>query len=84
MDKVIELKEANKTEELYQYLLITLCNHLNTILPGMFQRIDDYTELLFPEHLLREGSVLEPGSEPESTDGLRREGKSIPWCRAVV
>ncbi len=59
MDKVIELKEANKAEELYQYLLITLCNYLNTILPGMFQRIDDYTELLFPEHLLREGSVLE-------------------------
>ncbi len=59
MDKVIELKEANKSEELYQYLLITLCNYLNTILPGMFQRIDDYTELLFPEHLLREGSVLE-------------------------
>ena len=58
LDKVIELKEINKTEELYQYLLITLCNHLSSILPGMFQRIDDYTELLFPEHLLREGSVL--------------------------
>lgn len=59
LDKVIEFKETNKTEELYQYLLITLCNHLSGILPGMFQRIDDYTELLFPEHLLREGSVLE-------------------------
>ncbi len=59
LDKVIELKETNKTEELYQYLLITLCNHLSAILPGMFQKIDDYTELLFPEHLLREGSVLE-------------------------
>ena len=59
LDKIIELKETNKTEELYQYLLITLCNHLSAILPGMFQRIDDYTELLFPEHLLREGSVLE-------------------------
>ena len=58
-DKVIQFKESNKTEELYQYLLITLCNHLSNILPGMFQRIDDYTELLFPEHLLREGSVLE-------------------------
>ena len=57
--KVIELKESNKTEELYQYLLISLCNHLSAILPGMFQQIDDYTELLFPEHLLREGSVLE-------------------------
>ena len=59
LDKVIELKETNKTEELYKYLLITLCNHLSAILPGMFQKIDDYTELLFPEHLLREGSVLE-------------------------
>ena len=59
IDRVIELKETNQTEELYQYLLITLCNHLSAILPGMFQKIDDYTELLFPEHLLREGSALE-------------------------
>ena len=59
LDKVIRYKEENKQEALYQYLLITLCNHLSEILPGMFQRIDDYTELLFPEHLLREGSVLE-------------------------
>ena len=58
IDKVIALKEANATEALYQYLLITLCNHRSGILPGMFQRIDDYTELLFPEHLLRDGSVL--------------------------
>ncbi len=59
LDKIIELKETNKTEKLYQYLLITLCNHLSAILPGVFQKIDDYTELLFPDHLLREGSVLE-------------------------
>ncbi|MBQ9210205.1 MAG: BREX-1 system adenine-specific DNA-methyltransferase PglX [Clostridia bacterium] len=58
LDKVIELKETNKTEELYQYLLITLCNHLSNVLPGMFQKINDYTELLFPEHLLRESSVI--------------------------
>ena len=59
IDRVIAMKEANDTEGLYQYLLITLCNHLSDILPGMFQRINDYTELLFPEHLLREGSVLQ-------------------------
>ncbi|MBQ6325204.1 MAG: BREX-1 system adenine-specific DNA-methyltransferase PglX [Clostridia bacterium] len=59
VEKVIALKEASDTEALYQYLLITLCNHLSDTLPGMFQRIDDYTELLFPEHLLREGSVIE-------------------------
>lgn len=58
IDKVFELKEDNRTEELYKYLLIVQCNALNSILPGMFQRIEDYTELLFPDNLLREGSVI--------------------------
>ncbi|MDD2502613.1 MAG: BREX-1 system adenine-specific DNA-methyltransferase PglX [Clostridia bacterium] len=59
MDKVYEYKETDQTEELYKYLLITQCNALNKILPGMFQRIKDYTELLFPDNLLRKGSVIE-------------------------
>ena len=59
MDKVYELENANKTEELFKYLLVVQCNALNSILPGMFQRIDDYTELLLPDNLLREGSVIE-------------------------
>ncbi len=59
MDKVFELKDANKTEELYKYLLITQCNALSGILPRMFQRIEHYTELLLPDYLLREGSVIE-------------------------
>ena len=59
MDKVYELKDANKNEELYKYLLIVQCNALNRILPVMFQKIDDYTEILFPDNLLRTGSVIE-------------------------
>ena len=59
MDKVFELKDANKTEELYKYLLITQCNALSSILPRMFQKIEDYTELLLPDYLLRKGSVIE-------------------------
>ena len=59
MEKVYEFKNANQTEELYKYLLITQCNALNSVLPGMFQRISDYTELLLPDNLLREGSVIE-------------------------
>lgn len=57
--KLYELKEANADEELYKYLLITQCNALNKELPKMFQKIEDYTELLFPDNLLREGSVVE-------------------------
>ena len=59
MNKVYDLESANKSEELFKYLLIVQCNALNSILPGMFQRIDDYTELLLPDYLLREGSVIE-------------------------
>lgn len=59
MEKVYEFKNANQTEELYKYLLITQCNALNSVLPGMFQHISDYTELLLPDNLLREGNVIE-------------------------
>ena len=59
MDKVYALKEEDDNEELFKYLVITQCNALNEILPGMFQKIADYTELLFPDNLLRKGSIIE-------------------------
>lgn len=59
IDRVFALKDANDDEALFKYLLITQCNALSAVLPGMFQRICDYTELLFPENLLRDGSVVE-------------------------
>lgn len=59
MEKVYQYKEDNDKEELYKYLLITQCNALSSILPGMFQRISDYTELLLPDNLLRKGRVIE-------------------------
>lgn len=59
MDKVYALKEADDTDALFKYLIITQCNELSDVLPGMFQKIADYTELLFPDNLLREGSVVE-------------------------
>ena len=58
-EKIYELENDNKTEELFKYLLVVQCNALNGTLPGMFQMIDDYTELLLPDNLLREGSVIE-------------------------
>ena len=55
---VVELLEGNRTEMLYTELLIALCNQLSDVLPQMFEPISDYTELLFPDGLLREDSVL--------------------------
>ena len=55
--KVFALKEADRDEELFRYLLITQCNALSPILPGMFQKIEDWTELLLPDRLLEPDNV---------------------------
>ncbi len=79
MEKVYELKEAEKTEELYKYLLIVQCNALNRILPGMFQKIADYTELLLPDNLLREGSVIQQMIELIPEDDWKDAVQIIGW-----
>lgn len=79
MEKVYELKEAEKTEELYKYLLIVQCNALNKILPGMFQRLSDYTELLLPDNLLREGSVIQQMIELIPEDDWKDAVQIIGW-----
>ena len=79
MEKVYELKDAEKTEELYKYLLIVQCNALNAILPGMFQKIADYTELLLPDNLLREGSVIQQMIELISEDDWKDAVQIIGW-----
>lgn len=58
MGQVLDMLDANRTDALYKYLLIALCNALSEPLPGMFEKISDATELLFPDGLLRADSVL--------------------------
>ena len=79
MEKVYELKDAEKTEKLYKYLLTVQCNALNKILPGMFQKIADYTELLLPDNLLREGSIIDKMIDmiPEDNFDIRSENGQI-------
>ena len=79
MERVYELKDAEKTEELYKYLLIVQCNALNKILPGMFQKIADYTELLLPDNLLREGSVIQQMIELIPEDDWKDAVQIIGW-----
>ena len=79
MEKVYAYKEANDNDELYKYLLITQCNALNSVLPGMFQKIADYTELLFPDNLLREGSVVQQMIELIDEDDWKDAVQIIGW-----
>ena len=79
MEKIYAYKDANDTDELYKYLLITQCNALNNVLPGMFQKIADYTELLFPDNLLREGSVIQQMIELIPEEDWKDQVQIIGW-----
>ena len=79
MEKVYQLKDGNQEEELFKYLLIMQCNALNGILPGMFQKIEDYTELLLPDYLLREGSVIEQMIALIPEDDWKDQVQIIGW-----
>jgi hypothetical protein len=56
---VVEMKLAgNRDGELYSMLLVAQCNALSNVMPFLFERIDDETELLLPDNLLRTDSVI--------------------------
>lgn len=66
---VYKLKTSSDNDaidKLYKYLIIKQCNALNDILPLMFEKIMDYTELLFPDGLLAEGSFLRVMTDPNN------------------
>jgi hypothetical protein len=57
--KVQELQLAgNRDDELYKMLLVAQCNELSRVMPFLFERIDDETELLLPDNLLRTDSIV--------------------------
>ena len=58
-EKAVELKlDGSKDEELYRMLLMAQCNALHYVMPFLFERIGDETELLLPANLLHTDSLI--------------------------
>ena len=57
-EKVYNLKMDNEIDALFKYLIKVHCNYLNRYMPFMFETIEDYTEILFPEGLLGTDSFV--------------------------
>ncbi|MFV8353900.1 BREX-1 system adenine-specific DNA-methyltransferase PglX [Flavobacterium sp. XS2P14] len=64
---------ANAQDEAYKELLIGACNHLNKVFPFLFERINDYTELLLPDDLTSELSIVQD----------IRDGMTVEDCSEV-
>lgn len=77
--RVFDLIDKQDNEGLFKYLIITQCNALGKALPGMFEHISDYTELLFPNNLLRPDSVLAKMVEDIPEEDWKDQVQIIGW-----
>lgn len=73
-NRIHDLKDAHKTEEMYSLLIEGKCEELSNIMPFMFSKGGDYAELLFPKGLIMENSILmklrEEISQSKDEDGV--------------
>ncbi len=53
-----QIPSSNPQQEAFRLLIVAVCNYYNSIMPFLFEQIADYTELLMPDDLLSESSVL--------------------------
>jgi hypothetical protein len=53
-----KIHSSNPQNEAYKHLLIAACNHLSSVFPFLFEHINDYTELLLPDDLTSDFSII--------------------------
>ncbi len=52
------IPSSNAQNEAYKELLIGACNHLHTLFPFLFEPLNDHAELLLPDDLISEFSIV--------------------------
>ena len=75
--QIIQWKQDNKLDELFRFLFIKQCNALNEILPGLFEKTTDYTEVLLNLSVVdQEGVVYKLTHDiPESDFNIEQGGQ---------
>ena len=76
-DRIIQLKQDNKLDELFRMLFIKQCNALNASLPELFEKTSDFTELLLNVSFTdKEGVVYHLVNDiPEDDFNVSKEGQ---------
>lgn len=57
-EQIIQLKQDNKIDELFRMLFIKQCNALNELLPALFEKTNDYTEILLNLSVINQEGVV--------------------------
>lgn len=64
-ERVASYQMNNQQDELFKYLIKVHCHDLNRYMPFMFEKVEDYTEILFPDGLLQKGALIEKMTDEE-------------------
>ncbi|MUN97122.1 BREX-1 system adenine-specific DNA-methyltransferase PglX [Enterococcus casseliflavus] len=67
---------AEAMDSLYQLVFIKICNQLNTYLPELFEKVEDYTELLFTaSYIKKDGVIADLLQVPEDDFNVQNGGQ---------
>lgn len=72
------IKTDEPQQEAYKILLIAVCNYYNKVMPFLFEKIEDYTELLIPDDLLSGSSTISYVRESLTSENCR-DVEIIGW-----
>lgn len=81
-EEIYALLDSGKNqdrEKAYRIILVKQCNELGKIIPQMFEKISDYTELLLPDNLLEDGSVIRRMVSDIEEEDWKEEVEIIGW-----
>ena len=73
-----KVPSPNPQGEVYRHLVLASCRFYHALLPDVFEQLDDATELLLPDDLLTEKSVVQ-GFRTEVTDEDCADVEIIGW-----
>lgn len=76
---LVDIGNNQAREKLYRYILVKQCNELGKIIPALFEKIEDYTELLLPDNLLGENSITRRLCSEIEEESWKDEVEIIGW-----
>ena len=79
IEQIYQLKSQNKLDELFRLLLIKQCNLLNEILPELFEKTSDYTELLLSVSFTNENGIVRQLIDNISEEDFTDQVEIIGW-----
>lgn len=79
-EEIEELKHNNQEEEAYRKLFLASVNKLGEVMPFLFERLQDWTELVLPDKILEPNGLIDRILTEEGlTESFKDGVESIGW-----